>query len=97
MARAEIEAKIPAARRGKRRCPSRRGAEIRKPHESSLLAATATAEVVRYLGAEVTLVDVDEKTRTLDLEHAERRLTPNCKGIMRNANHWRYIQGGAAL
>jgi dTDP-4-amino-4,6-dideoxygalactose transaminase len=46
------------------------------------LTFTATAEVVRYLGAEVILVDVEEKTRTLDLEHAERRLTPNCKAIM---------------
>src|SRR5918999_4330732 len=46
------------------------------------LTFTATAEVVRYLGAEVILVDVDETTRTLDLEHAERRLTANCKAIM---------------
>jgi dTDP-4-amino-4,6-dideoxygalactose transaminase len=46
------------------------------------LTFTATAEVVRYLGAEVILVDVDETTRTLDLVHAERRLTANCKAIM---------------
>ena len=46
------------------------------------LTFAATAAVIRYLGAEVILVDVDERTRTLDLEHAERRLTPNCKAIM---------------
>jgi len=46
------------------------------------LTFTATAAVLRYLGAEVILVDVDERTRTIDLEHAERRITPRCKAIM---------------
>ena len=46
------------------------------------LTFTATAAVLRYLGAEVVLVDVDERTRTIDLEHAERRMTPRCKAIM---------------
>jgi dTDP-4-amino-4,6-dideoxygalactose transaminase len=46
------------------------------------LTFTATAAVIRYLGAEVILVDVDEGTRNIDLEDAERRLTPNCKAIM---------------
>jgi dTDP-4-amino-4,6-dideoxygalactose transaminase len=46
------------------------------------LTFTATAAVLRYLGAEVILVDVNERTRTIDLEHAERRVTPRCKAIM---------------
>lgn len=46
------------------------------------LTFTATAAVLRYLGAEVVLVDVEEKNRTIDLEHAERRITPRCKAIM---------------
>ncbi|MEP6840659.1 MAG: DegT/DnrJ/EryC1/StrS family aminotransferase, partial [Bradyrhizobium sp.] len=32
--------------------------------------------------AEVILVDVDRKTRTIDLEHAARDLAPRCKAIM---------------
>jgi dTDP-4-amino-4,6-dideoxygalactose transaminase len=46
------------------------------------LTFTATAAVIRYLGAEVVLVDVDETTRCIDLEQAKRRLTPRCKAIM---------------
>jgi dTDP-4-amino-4,6-dideoxygalactose transaminase len=46
------------------------------------LTFTATAAVIRHLGAEAILVDVDESTRNISLEHAERRLTPNCKAIM---------------
>jgi dTDP-4-amino-4,6-dideoxygalactose transaminase len=46
------------------------------------LTFTASASVIRYLGAEVVLVDVEESTRCLDLDHAERRLTPRCKAIM---------------
>lgn len=46
------------------------------------LTFTATAEVVRYLGAEVALVDVDPVSYTIDLAAAERLLTPNCKAIM---------------
>jgi dTDP-4-amino-4,6-dideoxygalactose transaminase len=46
------------------------------------LTFTASASVIRYLGAEVVLVDVDHKTRTIDLEHAARVLTPRCKAIM---------------
>jgi len=46
------------------------------------LTFTASASVIRYLGAEVVLVDVEEKTHCIDLEHAERRLTPRCKAIM---------------
>jgi dTDP-4-amino-4,6-dideoxygalactose transaminase len=46
------------------------------------LTFTASASVIRYLGAEVVPVDVEESTRCLDLDHAERRLTPRCKAIM---------------
>ncbi len=46
------------------------------------LTFTATGSVIRYLGAEVVLADVEEGTRTIDLEHAARRLTPKTKAIM---------------
>ncbi|MFC5068622.1 DegT/DnrJ/EryC1/StrS family aminotransferase [Flaviflagellibacter deserti] len=46
------------------------------------LTFTATASVIRYLGAEIVLVDVEEGTRCIDLDQAERRLTPRCKAIM---------------
>jgi dTDP-4-amino-4,6-dideoxygalactose transaminase len=46
------------------------------------LTFTATASVIRYLGAEVVLVDVEESTRCIDLDHAERRLTARSKAIM---------------
>ena len=43
---------------------------------------TATAEVVRYLGAEPVLCDVDPATLNLDLEDATRRVTAKTKAIM---------------
>lgn len=46
------------------------------------LTFTATASVIRHLGADPVLVDVDRATRTIDLEHAARRLTPRCKAII---------------
>jgi dTDP-4-amino-4,6-dideoxygalactose transaminase len=46
------------------------------------LTFTATASVIRHLGAEVVLVDVEEGSRCIDLDDAERRLTPRCKAIM---------------
>ena len=46
------------------------------------LTFTATAEVVRYLGAEVILVDVDPVTLNIDFDDAERRIKPNTKAIM---------------
>jgi len=46
------------------------------------LTFTATGSVVRYLGAEVVLVDVEKGNLTIDLDHAARRLTPKCKAIM---------------
>jgi dTDP-4-amino-4,6-dideoxygalactose transaminase len=46
------------------------------------LTFTATASVIRYLGAEVVMADVEESTRCIDLDDAERRLTPRCKAII---------------
>ena len=46
------------------------------------LTFTATASVIRHLGAEVVLADVEERTRCIDLDDAERRLTSRCKAIM---------------
>ncbi len=46
------------------------------------LTFTATAAVIHYLGADVVLVDVDEDTLTIDLDHAEQLVTPQCKAIM---------------
>ena len=46
------------------------------------LTFTATASVIRHLGAEVVMVDVEEGTLCIDLEQAERRLTPRCKAII---------------
>jgi dTDP-4-amino-4,6-dideoxygalactose transaminase len=46
------------------------------------LTFTATGSVIRYLGAEVVLVDVEEGSLTIDLDHAARRLTSKCKAIM---------------
>ncbi|WP_280525104.1 DegT/DnrJ/EryC1/StrS family aminotransferase [Nocardioides jishulii] len=43
---------------------------------------TATAEVVRYLGAEPILVDVDPQTLNIDLEAAEALVTPRTRAIM---------------
>lgn len=43
---------------------------------------TATAEVVRYLGATPVLVDVDPVTLNVDLEDASRRVTERTRAIM---------------
>lgn len=43
---------------------------------------TATAEVVRYLGAEPVLVDVDPVTLNIDLGCAERAITEQTRAIM---------------
>lgn len=43
---------------------------------------TSTAEVVRYLGAVPVLVDVDKSTLNIDLEAAERAVTPRTVAIM---------------
>lgn len=43
---------------------------------------TATAEVVRYLGADPVLVDVDPSTFCIDLSAVERAITPKTKAII---------------
>ena len=43
---------------------------------------TATAEVVRYLGADVKLVDIDPATLNIDLAALEAAITPRTKAIM---------------
>ena len=43
---------------------------------------TATAEVVRYLGADVKLVDVDPATLNIDVRAVEAAITPRTKAIM---------------
>ncbi len=43
---------------------------------------TATAEVVRYLGADVKLVDIDAATLCLDLAQVESAITPRTKAIV---------------
>jgi dTDP-4-amino-4,6-dideoxygalactose transaminase len=43
---------------------------------------TATAEVVRYLGADVVLVDIDPATLCIDVRAVEAAITPRTKAIM---------------
>ena len=43
---------------------------------------TATAEVVRYLGADVKLVDIDPATLNIDPALIEAAITPRTKAIM---------------
>jgi dTDP-4-amino-4,6-dideoxygalactose transaminase len=43
---------------------------------------TATAEVVRYLGADVVLVDIDPDTLCIDPEAVARAVTPRTKAIL---------------
>ncbi len=43
---------------------------------------TATAEVVRYLGADVKLVDIDPATLNIDPAAVEAAITPRTKAIM---------------
>lgn len=43
---------------------------------------TATAEVVRYMGADPILVDVDRATLNLDLQAAEAAVTPRTRAVM---------------
>jgi perosamine synthetase len=46
------------------------------------LTYVATANAVRYVGAEPVFVDVDEETWTLDPEHLEDAITRKTKGII---------------
>jgi dTDP-4-amino-4,6-dideoxygalactose transaminase len=43
---------------------------------------TATAQVVRYLGAEVKLVDIDPGTLCIDVDAIERAITPRSKAVI---------------
>ncbi len=43
---------------------------------------TATAEVVRYLGADVKLVDIDPATMCIDVKAVEAAITPRTKAVM---------------
>jgi dTDP-4-amino-4,6-dideoxygalactose transaminase len=43
---------------------------------------TATAEVVRYLGADVVLVDVDPATLNIDVDAVERAITPRTRAVI---------------
>ncbi len=43
---------------------------------------TATAEVVRYLGADVKLVDIDPATLNIDPRLVEAAVTPQTKAII---------------
>ncbi|MDA8430355.1 MAG: DegT/DnrJ/EryC1/StrS aminotransferase family protein [Geobacteraceae bacterium] len=43
---------------------------------------TATAEVVRYLGADPVFVDIDAATFNLDVDQIERAITPQTKAII---------------
>jgi dTDP-4-amino-4,6-dideoxygalactose transaminase len=43
---------------------------------------TATAEVVRYLGADVVLVDIDPNTLCIDVDAVERAITPRTKAVV---------------
>ena len=43
---------------------------------------TATAEVVRYLGADVVLVDVDPVTLCIDVRQVEAAITPRTKAVI---------------
>jgi dTDP-4-amino-4,6-dideoxygalactose transaminase len=43
---------------------------------------TATAEVVRYLGADVRLVDIDPATLNLDLDQVEAAIGPKTRAIL---------------
>lgn len=49
---------------------------------TSTLTFTATAEVVRYLGADPVLVDVDPVTLNMDPEKVRAAITPRTKAIM---------------
>ena len=43
---------------------------------------TASAEVARYLGADVVLVDIDPATLCIDVDAVERAITPRTKAVI---------------
>ena len=53
---------------------------------------TATAEVVRYLGADVKLVDIDPATLNISPQAIEAAITPRTKAILRSEEHTSELQ-----
>ncbi len=49
---------------------------------TTTLTFTATTEVVRYLGADAVLVDIDPVTMNIDVEKIKAAITPRTKAIM---------------
>lgn len=49
---------------------------------TTTLTFTATAEVIRYLGANPVFVDVDPHTLNIDIEAVRRAITPKTRAIM---------------
>jgi len=49
---------------------------------TTTLTFTATAEVVRYLGADPVFVDIDPSTLTIDISRIRDAITPRTKAIM---------------
>lgn len=49
---------------------------------TTTLTFTATAEVARYLGADVRLVDIDPVTLNIDTDKLEAAITPHTKAIL---------------
>ncbi len=49
---------------------------------TTTMTFTATAEVIRYLGADVRLVDIDFQTMNIDVEAIRQAITPKTKAIM---------------
>jgi dTDP-4-amino-4,6-dideoxygalactose transaminase len=49
---------------------------------TTTLTFTATAEVVRYLGADPVLVDIDPVTLNIDIDRIRAAITPRTKAIM---------------
>lgn len=49
---------------------------------TTTMTFTATAEVVRYLGADVRLIDIDPLTMNIDVDAIRQAITPKTKAIM---------------
>lgn len=46
------------------------------------LTFSASAAAFRHVGAEIILVDIEPSSLTIDIEDAERKVTPDCKAIV---------------
>jgi dTDP-4-amino-4,6-dideoxygalactose transaminase len=49
---------------------------------TTTLTFTATAEVVRYMGADVKLVDINPNTLNIDIDEVRKAITPQTKAII---------------